>query len=111
MLDFTRVHSIYPYEKLRDANVYGTENAIALASIGPALLFHVSTLSVHSPFNPHTRIKEDAPLRYFHGLDSGYAQTKWVAEKLGKRLCLISLILHYLTRAFFNYVLISERRW
>lgn len=80
-----RVHSIFPYEVLRDINVYGTEKVIALASVGPAVLFHVSTLSVHAAKeagNEKTEITEDDPLEDFYSLKSGYAQTKWVAEKL-----------------------------
>ncbi|KAG6916429.1 putative NRPS-like protein biosynthetic cluster [Tephrocybe rancida] len=98
------VHWVYPYEKLRAANVLATLTAINLASTAkPKILVFVSSTSAvdtdhyvqlseslvdgRSPFSgiPESDDLEGAR----HTLKTGYGQTKWVSEKLlfeaGKR--------------------------
>jgi L-2-aminoadipate reductase len=92
-----QVHWIYPYEKLRSANVMSTLAAIELASTGKTkLLVFVSSTSAidtehyvnlseslshgHTPYRgvPENDDLEGAKV----GLKTGYGQTKWVSEKL-----------------------------
>ncbi|KAJ7770459.1 alpha-aminoadipate reductase Lys1p [Mycena metata] len=90
------VHWVYPYDKLRSANVLATLTAIDLASTGKQKLvvFVSSTsaidsehyvqlsdsLSSHSQYRgvPETDDLEGAR----SSLKTGYGQTKWVSEKL-----------------------------
>ncbi|KAG0238400.1 large subunit of alpha-aminoadipate reductase [Actinomortierella wolfii] len=89
------VHWVYPYPKMRAANVLSTLQAIKMASTYHTKSFHfVSSTSVldtqhygelsdalaDSP-KPGVRETDDLEgARY--GLRSGYGQSKWVAEKL-----------------------------
>lgn len=99
------VHWVYPYEKLRAANVQATLTAIELASAGKPknLVFVSSTSAIDTEYYirlsellssgsqpqyagvPETDDLEGAKLP----LKTGYGQTKWVSEKLlfeaGKR--------------------------
>jgi thioester reductase-like protein len=82
------VHSLYPYSKLRNANVCGTTELLRLASINhsrPIPFFYVSSLSVF-PGNGDI-IHDDSstyelPLSILAKLGEGYAQTKVIAERL-----------------------------
>ena len=95
---------MYPYDKLRSANVLATLTAIELASTGrqKLLVFVSSTSALDTPHyvqlsdslsnDPRGLIgvPEDDDLEGArHGLKSGYSQSKWVSEKLlfeaGKR--------------------------
>jgi thioester reductase-like protein len=79
------VNLIYPYTAMRDANVVGTQTILQLASQQRLKPVHfVSTLDVfHSPaYADVASLLEDDPLRHSHGLKNGYAQSKWVAERL-----------------------------
>ena len=92
-----QVHWVYPYEKLRSANVLGTLTAIDLASAGKQKLFvfvsstsaldtpHYSQLSDSLSNNPEGLIgvpeSDDLEGARF-SLKSGYGQSKWVSEKL-----------------------------
>src|SRR5205823_4505156 len=77
---------IYPYHALKAANVLGTQEVLRLATqdkIKP--LHYISTLSVFS----HKKAASGRPIRESDSLDDhrehihgGYAQSKWVAEKL-----------------------------
>jgi len=92
----TKVHWVYPYNKLRPANVISTLTAIELASSAakPKLVSFVSSTSCidvqHyvrlSDDLAHTEapgVPEDDDLEGArNGLTIGYGQTKWVAEKL-----------------------------
>ncbi|EGD72477.1 hypothetical protein PTSG_11594 [Salpingoeca rosetta] len=80
------VHWVYPYSKLKAANVQGTSEILRLACIGEELIkvIFVSSTSVYdSPTYMQMRVvSEDAPLIAGDELTTGYAQSKWVAEKL-----------------------------
>ncbi len=67
------INLIYPYSVLKAANVLGTQEVLRLASQSKLKPVHyISTLSVLSSDNTD---KEGIPY-------GGYAQTKWVSEKL-----------------------------
>jgi amino acid adenylation domain-containing protein/thioester reductase-like protein len=79
------VNLIYPYTAMRAANVVGTQTILQLASQQRLKPVHfVSTLDVfHSPaYADVPSLLENDPLRHWHGLKNGYAQSKWVAERL-----------------------------
>jgi thioester reductase-like protein len=78
------VNWIYPYRSLRDANVYGTHEVLRLAASRRLKPVHfVSTVGVFSsPESPAEIVSETEPLENSGALYVGYAQTKWVAEKL-----------------------------
>jgi thioester reductase-like protein len=78
------VNWIYPYRSLRDANVYGTHEVLRLAVSRRLKPVHfVSTVGVFSsPESPAEIVSETEPLENSGALYVGYAQTKWVAEKL-----------------------------
>lgn len=81
------VNFIQPYKVLKAANVLGTEEVLRLACLGKAKAIHyVSTLSVFgeaSDINPEGHKENDEP-KPSANLVNGYAQSKWVAEKLIK---------------------------
>ncbi|WP_199192544.1 amino acid adenylation domain-containing protein [Chlorogloea sp. CCALA 695] len=86
------VNLIYPYVALRAANVSGTQEVLRLASqIKTKPVHFISTLDVFlsSAYAQTKVIKEQDELAYCEDLTNGYAQSKWVAEKLvmtaGKR--------------------------
>ncbi len=79
------VNFLYPYSVLKATNVFGTEEVLRLAcQIKPKPVHFISTLSVFSSsaYSELSLVKESNPLNYKHDLESGYAQSKWVAEKL-----------------------------
>jgi L-aminoadipate-semialdehyde dehydrogenase len=88
---------VYPYDKLRSANVLSTLTAIDLASTGKQkLLVFVSSTSVvdteHFVQLSDSLSNSDSPYRGVPESDSlegarsslktGYGQTKWVSEKI-----------------------------
>ncbi len=78
------VNFIQPYKALKAANVLGTEAVLRLACYRKAKAVHyVSTLSVFSEASadPAGHRENDEP-KLSANLDNGYAQSKWVAEKL-----------------------------
>ncbi len=79
------VNFIRPYQALKAANVGGTEAVLRLACSGKAKAIHyVSTLSVFSEAsadNARGFQEKDEPL-VSENLTNGYAQSKWVAEKM-----------------------------
>jgi amino acid adenylation domain-containing protein/thioester reductase-like protein len=81
------VNLVYPYAAMREINVLGTQEILRLASQVKVKPVHfVSTLDVfqsayHSQLSELTEA-EEFPVTELPG--SGYAQTKWVAEKLVK---------------------------
>ena len=79
------VNLIYPYTGLRAANVLGTQEILRLASqIKLTPVHFISTLDVfQSPvYSEIKAILEQDELADCEGLSDGYAQSKWVAEKL-----------------------------
>ncbi|EJD54724.1 alpha-aminoadipate reductase Lys1p [Auricularia subglabra TFB-10046 SS5] len=81
------VHWVYPYEKLRAANIIGTLVALRLAATGrPKMLCFVSSTSaLDSDYYVRLpgAVSEDDPLEGARtGLKVGYGQTKWVAERV-----------------------------
>lgn len=79
------VNLIYPYSALRSVNVLGTQEILKLASqIKVKPVHFISTLDVfQTPFYAGLKaILEDDDLTHVEGLADGYAQTKWVGEKL-----------------------------
>ncbi|MBW4634872.1 MAG: amino acid adenylation domain-containing protein [Iphinoe sp. HA4291-MV1] len=79
------VNLIYPYTELRAANVLGTQEILRLASLCKVIPVHfISTLDVfQSPtYREMKVILESDELAHCEGLFDGYAQSKWVGEKL-----------------------------
>ena len=75
----------HPYAALKAVNVLGTQEVIRLACRGrPKPLHFVSTLDVFfaSGAAGGAALLEDDPLDHPGGEATGYAQSKWVAEKL-----------------------------
>lgn len=94
------VHWVYPYDKLRDANVIATINVLNMCSVGKAKHFSfvssTSTVdvphyvrlgaSLHSASEDKGGIPEsDDLLSAKHGLGTGYGQSKWAAEYIIRR--------------------------
>ncbi len=79
------VNATYPYSALKATNVLGTQEVLRLACQGkPKPLHFVSTLSVlaHDGVANSGVILEQDDLDLSEGIAGGYAQSKWVAEKL-----------------------------
>jgi myxalamid-type nonribosomal peptide synthetase MxaA len=79
-----QVNFIQPYKALKAANVLATEEVLRLACCGKNKAIHyVSTLSVFGDVsaNPQGYQEKDEP-KSGANLANGYAQSKWVAEKL-----------------------------
>jgi thioester reductase-like protein len=79
------VNFTYPYSVLKPANVFGTQEILRLASLGPLKPVHfISTIAVFiSPkYDPTQLILEDDSPNSCEELHTGYAESKWVAEKL-----------------------------
>jgi thioester reductase-like protein len=72
-----------PYRILQRANVHGTEQILALATTGRRKEVHfVSTIFVSAGAIARgaTAVTEDDPLPPPEGHDTGYTESKWVAE-------------------------------
>lgn len=86
------VNLLYPYKALYATNVRGTHEVLALASTHhPKAVYYLSTLDVFESL-ASTGIHEffeDANIALGKGISGGYAQSKWIAEKMvaeaGKR--------------------------
>jgi thioester reductase-like protein len=80
------VHWMYPYEKLKAANVLGTQEILRLACRGKKLtpVHYISTTSVFDSdqYSNLTDVFEDSTLPYHEDLRGGYPQSKFVAERL-----------------------------
>jgi amino acid adenylation domain-containing protein/thioester reductase-like protein len=79
------VNFIYPYEKLRAANVAGTREVIRLACLAGGIPVHyVSTTAVLAGLGVMgvREVTEDTPLAHADRLRVGYVETKFVAEEL-----------------------------
>ncbi len=78
-----QVNLVYPYSALKATNVGGTHEILRLAAHHTVKPVHyISTLGVFPHPFPNEPIAEDTPLPPFESLTVGYAQSKWVAEKL-----------------------------
>ncbi|RJL35805.1 amino acid adenylation domain-containing protein [Bailinhaonella thermotolerans] len=79
-----RVNFIYPYTALRGPNVEGTRALIRLAAPRRVPLHFLSTVAVLAGFGTAgTRhVDEDVPLAHADRLTMGYAESKWVAERV-----------------------------
>jgi amino acid adenylation domain-containing protein/thioester reductase-like protein len=79
------VNTIYPYSTLKSANVLGTQEVLRLASeVKLKPVHYISTLSVFSSatYSEMERVSESDPLEDSQDINNGYAESKWVAEKL-----------------------------
>ena len=79
------VNLIYPYSAMKAANVIGTQEVLRLASqIKIKPVHFISTLDVFqaSMYSEMSVIWEQDELPQHQGLNDGYSQSKWVAEKL-----------------------------
>ena len=80
------VNSLVGYDRLRAANVEGTRALLRLAASSRAKRFHfISSDAVFDAWGYHRQavIYEDEPLAHSESLyGGGYAETKWVADKL-----------------------------
>ncbi|MBE9201693.1 MULTISPECIES: thioester reductase domain-containing protein [unclassified Nodularia (in: cyanobacteria)] len=80
------VHLFYPYTALKAVNVLGTQEILRLASLGKLKSVHfISSLSVMQSLN-YVKDKvvkeEDLISDRWQNLYHGYAESKWVAERL-----------------------------
>lgn len=75
---------IYPYAKLKDANVLGTVKTIELACTGKQKFYnYVSSYSVFdNPSYFNKEVSEDDELKECKGYYLSYSETKWVAENI-----------------------------
>ncbi|MEH2136767.1 non-ribosomal peptide synthase/polyketide synthase [Nostoc sp.] len=79
------VNHVYPYALLKAANIRGTEEVLRLASqIKIKPVHFISTVSVFASdeYFKLEVVQENDPLESCQGLPGGYAQSKWVAEKM-----------------------------
>ncbi|PWT91444.1 MAG: hypothetical protein C5B54_05275, partial [Acidobacteria bacterium] len=80
------VNSLLPYDRLKAANVGGTRELLRLSVEGKIKAFHyVSSDAVFDAYGYHRQatIYENEPLAHSDTLyGGGYAETKWVADKL-----------------------------
>ncbi|MDP2178896.1 non-ribosomal peptide synthetase [Methylicorpusculum sp.] len=77
------VNFVYPYAALKAANVSGTEEVLRLAcTIKVKAVHYISTLSVFENDSNVDSVMEDDFPENGSGLVGGYAQSKWVAEKM-----------------------------
>jgi len=79
------VNFVYPYKAHRESNVQGTQEILRLASRTKLKPVHfVSTLSIlySGGINEGRILREDIDLDQVGAPFGGYAQSKWVAEKL-----------------------------
>ncbi len=78
------VNALYPYERLRAANVLGTQEVIRLAALGQTKPLHfISTLAIFlSDAHTDQPVDETRLPSFDPTLQGGYKQSKWVAEAL-----------------------------
>ena len=75
---------VYPYSTLKPTNVLGTQEILRLACHSKVKPVHyVSTDAVFDSSAYYDKeVKESEPTVHTEGIDLGYTQSKWVAEKL-----------------------------
>ncbi|SDN68470.1 amino acid adenylation domain-containing protein [Allokutzneria albata] len=78
------VNFLYPYAQLRAANVNGTRAVIRLAATRRVPVHFLSTIAVVAGFGTAgvRQVDEDLPLAHADRLTMGYAESKWVAERV-----------------------------
>ena len=79
------VHWLQPYEALKTTNVGGTNQVLVLASSEKLKYVHyISTTNVFDTAHhkKQATVWEDDQLHSYEGIDGGYSQSKWVAEKM-----------------------------
>lgn len=87
------VHWVYPYSKLRDANVIGTINVLNLCATGKAKLFNFVSSTSTVDTDHYVKLSDtllaqgkngvpeaDDLMGSLKGLGNGYGQSKWSAE-------------------------------
>ncbi|MBC7301854.1 MAG: amino acid adenylation domain-containing protein [Nocardia sp.] len=81
------VNFLYPYERLRAANVGGTREIVRIAAPRRVPVHFISTVAVVAGFGTAgvRDVAEDLPLAHADGLTLGYAESKWVAEGVLRR--------------------------
>ena len=77
---------VYPYSAMKATNVLGTQEVLRLACQGKIKPVHyVSSVAVFEDAAYAGKVvREQDSFDYWRGIDLGYSQTKWVAEKLVK---------------------------
>ncbi|WP_405678596.1 amino acid adenylation domain-containing protein [Streptomyces sp. NBC_01511] len=88
------VNLVFSYERLRDANVYGTQEILRLAALHRTVpVHHVSTAGVYggdagSPYGavgaPGRPVRPEDPTGPPAALEHGYTRSKWAAEQLAE---------------------------
>jgi amino acid adenylation domain-containing protein/thioester reductase-like protein len=77
------VNLLYPYAVLRETNVVGTREILRLASHLKIKPVHfISTLDIFESASGSAPIQEQDNIEQGEGLSGGYAQSKWVAERM-----------------------------
>ncbi|MGH4034143.1 amino acid adenylation domain-containing protein [Actinomycetota bacterium Odt1-20B] len=78
------VNFLYPYQSLRRANVDGTREVVRIAAPRRVPVHFISTIAVVAGFGTAgvREVAEDLPLAHADRLTMGYAESKWVAERL-----------------------------
>jgi thioester reductase-like protein len=77
------VHFAHPYERMRAANVAGTEALLRSCAQAGVPLHHVSTYGIWGmPVDGRDTIAEDDDIATAGRLVTGYVQSKWAAEQL-----------------------------
>jgi thioester reductase-like protein len=79
-----QVNFVYPYEALKASNVGGTIEILRLATTTRAKPLHfMSTTGVFAAKQyAEQQVEEDDPIRYFDAMNTGYVESKWVAERI-----------------------------
>jgi thioester reductase-like protein len=79
-----QVNFLYPYDALRATNVDGTREVVRLAAPRRVPVHFLSTIAVLAGFGTAgvRYVAEDQPLAHADRLTMGYAESKWVAEKM-----------------------------
>jgi len=78
-----QVNAVYPYSKLKAANVLGTQEVLYLASLVQTKPVHfVSSLAVFLSPDYAQRVVTETEVPNSTHLKGGYKQSKWVAEQI-----------------------------
>ncbi|WP_017589961.1 amino acid adenylation domain-containing SDR family oxidoreductase [Nocardiopsis ganjiahuensis] len=79
-----RVNFVYPYSALRATNVEATRELVRLSAPRRVPVHFLSTIAVLAGFGSAGvgHVAEDTPLAYADRLTMGYAESKWVAERM-----------------------------